>query len=101
MKLNAEKVFSISIGIGVAKAIWTSLTALSFYCDFSICTFMFFKSKQCNACGFCVLKKYNQTDAEFQELFDQLFSETVMDEYIDFDIEVVTSLSAIDPRIVE
>ena len=62
---------------------------------------MFFKSKQCNACGFCVLKKYNQIDAEFQELFDQLFSETVMDEYIDFDIEVVTSLSAIDPRIVE
>ena len=42
-----------------------------------------------------------QIDVEFRKLFDQLFSETVMDEYIDFDIEVVTSLSAIDPPIVE
>ena len=42
-----------------------------------------------------------QIDAEFQELFDELFSETVMDEYIYFDIEIVTSLSATDPLIVE
>ena len=41
-----------------------------------------------------------QIDAEFRKLFYQLFSETVMDEYIDFDIEVVTSLSAVDPPIV-
>ena len=33
-------------------------------------------------------------------MFDQLFSETVTEEYIDFDIEVVTSLSPIDPLIV-
>ena len=34
-------------------------------------------------------------------MFDQVTSETVMDEYIDFDSEVVTSLSAIGPQIVE
>ena len=38
-----------------------------------------------------------QTDAEFQELFDHLFSKTDIDEYIDFDIEVVISLPAIGP----
>ena len=38
-----------------------------------------------------------QIDAEFRELFDHLFSKTDIDEYIDFDIEVVISLSAIGP----
>ena len=42
-----------------------------------------------------------QIDAEFRELFDQLSSETAMEEYIDFDIENVTSLSAIDPLILQ
>ena len=42
-----------------------------------------------------------QIDAEFRELFDQLSSETAMEEYIDFDIEIVTSLSAIDPLILQ
>ena len=36
-----------------------------------------------------------QIDAEFRELFDHLFSKTDIDEYIDFDIEVVISLPAI------
>ena len=40
-------------------------------------------------------------DAEFRELFDQLFSETDIDKYIDLDIEVVTSLPAIDPLMVD
>ena len=40
-------------------------------------------------------------DAEFRELFDQLFSETDNDKYIDLDIEVVTSLPAIDPLMVD
>ena len=38
-----------------------------------------------------------QIDAEFRELFDHLFSKTDIDEYIDFDIEVVISLPAIGP----
>ena len=38
---------------------------------------------------------------EFWELFDQLSSETVIDKYIDFDMEVVTSLPAIDPLMVD
>ena len=42
-----------------------------------------------------------QTDAEFRELFEQLSSETKVDEHIDFDINVTTSLSAIDPLMVE
>ena len=42
-----------------------------------------------------------QTDAEFQELFDHLFSKTDIDEYIDFDIEVVISLPAIGPLKIE
>ena len=42
-----------------------------------------------------------QIDAEFRELFDHLFSKTDIDEYIDFDIEVVISLPAIDPLMVE
>ena len=36
-----------------------------------------------------------QIDAEFRELFDHLFSKTDIDEYIDFDIEVVISLPSI------
>ena len=42
-----------------------------------------------------------QIDVEFQEFFDQLSSETDIDEYIDYDIEVVTSLQAIDPLMVD
>ena len=42
-----------------------------------------------------------QNDEEFRELFDQLSSETVMDGYINFEIEVITSLSAINPLIVK
>ena len=42
-----------------------------------------------------------QNDEEFRELFDQLSSETVMDGYINFDIEVIASLSAINPLIVK
>ena len=42
-----------------------------------------------------------QIDAEFRELFDHLFSKTDIDEYIDFDIEVVISLPAINRLIVE
>ena len=40
--LNVVKVFSISIGIGVAKGISVSLTA----------------SMQCSVCAFCVFKNY-------------------------------------------
>ena len=43
----------------------------------------------------------DQIRAEFPKLFDQLSSETDIDEYIDFDIEVVTSLPAIDPVMVD
>ena len=49
---------------------------------------------------FVVLKsiiRLMQIYAEFRELFDHLFSKTDIDEYIDFDIEVVISLSAIGP----
>ena len=35
-----------------------------------------------------------QIDAEFRELFDELSSETVINEYIDFDIEVVYILTS-------
>ena len=42
-----------------------------------------------------------QIDAEFRELFDHLFSKTDIDEYIDFDIEVVISLPAIGPLKIE
>ena len=38
-----------------------------------------------------------QIDAEFRELFDNLFSKTDIDEYIDFDIDVVILLPAIGP----
>ena len=50
--LNVVKVVSISMGIGVAKAILISLTAISSSCDFLVCTFAFFKSTQWNACTF-------------------------------------------------
>ena len=42
-----------------------------------------------------------QIDAEFRELYDQLSSATDINEYIDFDIEAVTSFLAIDPLMVE
>ena len=42
-----------------------------------------------------------QNDEEFRELFDQLSSETVINGYINFDIEVIASLSAINPLIVK
>ena len=53
---------------------------------------------------FVVLKsiiRLMQIYAEFRELFDHLFSKTDIDEYIDFDIEVVISLPAINRLIVE
>ena len=43
----------------------------------------------------------DQIDAEFWKLFHQLSSETDIDEYIDFDIEIVASLPAIDPLMVD
>ena len=56
---------------------------------------------QWNACAFWMVLKsvirLVQIDVEFRELFDHLFSKTDIDEYIDFDIEVVISLSAIGP----
>ena len=66
--LNVVKVVSISMGIGVAKAILISLTAISSSCDFLVCTFVFFKSMEWNACAFWMafwgFKKYNQIDAD-------------------------------------
>ena len=56
-------------------------------------------------CGFNVENNCevvnDQIDVEFWELFDQLSSETDIDKYIDFDMEVVTSLPAIDPLMVD
>ena len=52
------KVFSISIGIGVVKGVLISLTAISSFCDFSVCTFECFKSIPCNACNFYVFKEH-------------------------------------------
>ena len=43
----------------------------------------------------------DQIDAEFWELFDQLSSGTDIDEYIEFDIEVVISLPPTDPLMVD
>ena len=40
-------------------------------------------------------------DAEFRDLFDDFFSKTDIDEYIDFAIELVISLLAIGPLKVE
>ena len=56
------------MGIGVAKAILISLTAISSSCDFLVSTFVFFKSMEWNACAFWMAfwgsKKYNQIDAD-------------------------------------
>ena len=99
--LNVVKVVSISMGIGVAKAILISLTAISSSCDFLVSTFVFFKSMQWNACAFWMVLKsvirLMQIDVEFRELFDHLFSKTDIDKYIDFDIEVAISLPATGP----
>ena len=43
----------------------------------------------------------DQTDAEVWVLFDQLSSKTDIHKYIDFDIEIVTSLLAIDMLMVD
>ena len=42
-----------------------------------------------------------QIDVELWELFDHHFSKTDIDKYIDFDIEVIISLPAIDRLMVE
>ena len=96
------------MGIGVAKAILIFLTAISSSCDF------FFVLS-------CFLKVYNgirvlfgwlsfflkniirlmQIDVELWELFDHHFSKTDIDKYIDFGIEVIISLPAIDRLMVE
>ena len=56
-------------------------------------------------CGFDVENNSevmnDQTDAEVWVLFDQLSSKTDIHKYIDFDIEVVTSLLAIDMLMVD
>ena len=66
--LNVLKVVSISIGIGVVKAILIYLTAISSSCDFLVWTFVVFKSMQWNACAFwmafCGFKKCNQINAD-------------------------------------
>ena len=53
-------------------------------------------------CGFDVENNCevinDQIDAELRKLFDQLSSQTDIDKYIDFDMEVVASLPAIDGR---
>ena len=38
-----------------------------------------------------------EVDNEFQELFAQIYSETTLDEYIDFDTEIIASETAFDP----
>ena len=45
--------------------------------------------------------RWMQIDAEFRDLFDDLFSKTDIDEYIDFDIELIISLPAIGPLKIE
>ena len=62
--LERCEVFLINIGIGVAKAILISLTVISSSCDFSVCTFLFFKSMQWNACAFCIFKNYDQIEQD-------------------------------------
>ena len=42
-----------------------------------------------------------QIDEEFRELFNHRYSKTDIDEYIDFDIEVVISLPEIGPLKIE
>ena len=53
--LNVVKVVSKSMGIGLAKAILISLTAVSSSCDFLVWTFMFSKSMQCAMECLCFL----------------------------------------------
>ena len=36
-------------------------------------------------------------DTEFEELFAQIFNETTLDKYIDFDSVTITSHPAVDP----
>ena len=55
--------------------------------------------KKCfRKCGFDVENNCevinDQIDGEFKELFDQFSSETDIDEYIDFDTEVVTCFAS-------
>ena len=38
-----------------------------------------------------------EIDIEFQELFGQIYIETTLDEYINFDAETATSEPAVDP----
>ena len=38
-----------------------------------------------------------EVDNEFQELFVQIYCETTLDEYIDFDTEIIASEPAFDP----
>ena len=102
--MNIVKVFSLSIGTGVAKVILISITAISSSCDFLVCAFVFFKSMQRNACDFCDFKKYDQIDTDWWRVSGMVWwtsSETDIDKYIDFGIEVVTSILAIDPLMVE
>ena len=42
-----------------------------------------------------------QIDSDFRELFDHLFSKTVINECIDFDTDIVVSLLAIDPLMID
>ena len=92
------------MGIRVANAILIYLTAISSSCDFLLLTFVLFNSMQWNACAFwrafCIIR-WMQIDAEFRDLFDDFFPKTDIDEYIDFDIELVIYLPAIGPLKVE
>ena len=90
--LNVVKVFSISIAVGVAKAILISLSVIFCTFNFLVCTFVFFKSMI-----FKSLIRLLLIDAEFQEMFDQHSSETSMSLYT----EVDTSLPVIDLLVVE
>ena len=38
-----------------------------------------------------------EVDNEFQELFAQIYCETTLDEYIDFDTEIIASEPTVDP----
>ena len=42
-----------------------------------------------------------EIDTEFEELFAQVFNETTLDKYIDFDSETITSHPAVDPTDVD
>ena len=50
-------------------------------------------------CGFYVVStpdRIDQVDTEFEDLFKQLLSEATLDEYIDFDVDIITSEPDID-----